>query len=183
MTSLQPYRFLSANEAKGRAGGASRLSAGLDANITTERSKPQQQKTAAPKTDRARCKSERNKEERETPEPATEPAARTATGETGKMDRFFIAPNVKITRHRVDFLVEPGRPALAISPLGTARSRYLGRSPQHLPSGRGFFVGVVIRGAGGVTSWNRLRSRYLGRWPCNRSRPRYFSKSGSAEFS
>ena len=72
------------------------MSAGLDANMTTERSKPKQQKTAARKTDCARNKSERDKEECETPDPATRPAAKTATGETEKIDRFFIAPNVKL---------------------------------------------------------------------------------------
>jgi len=61
--------------------------------MTTERSKPKQQKTAAPKTDCAKSKSD--KEECETPDPATRPAAKTATGETEKMDKLFIAPNVK----------------------------------------------------------------------------------------
>jgi len=53
------------------------LSAGLDADTATERNKPKQQKTAAPKTDCARRKSERDKEERGTPKPAAREKSRT----------------------------------------------------------------------------------------------------------
>jgi hypothetical protein len=92
----------------------------LDADTATERNKPKQKKTATPKTDSARRKGERDKEERGTPEltartknrtgnssnptanrEATTPepaaAAKTATGETEKMGRFRIATNVMYT--------------------------------------------------------------------------------------
>jgi len=99
------------------------LSAGLDADTATERNKPKQQKTAAPKTGCTRRKNERDQEERgtpkhaareksrtgnalsnqptkweaTTPEPAAQPAAKTATGETGKTGRFRIASNAKLS--------------------------------------------------------------------------------------
>ena len=98
------------------------MSVGLDANTATERNKPKQQKTAAPKTDCARRNSERDREERETPktaareksrtgntlsnqpakreattpEHATNPAAKTATGDAEKMDKLVIASNVEL---------------------------------------------------------------------------------------
>ena len=108
--------------AKGQAAsGLSLLSVGLDANTATERSKQNGAKLPHEKTAGARRKSERNIEERETlklaarkksrtgnssspttkleattPEPAAEPAAKTAIGETEKMGKFCIAPNVKL---------------------------------------------------------------------------------------
>jgi hypothetical protein len=97
------------------------LSVGLDANTATERGKQNGAKLPHEKTGDARRKGERNKEEREkqktaarkksrtgnsirpttkremtTPEPAAEPAAKTATGETEKMDKLRIAPNVEL---------------------------------------------------------------------------------------
>jgi hypothetical protein len=104
------------------------LSVGLDANTATERDKQNGAKLPHEKTDDARRKGERNKEERETlkltarkksrtgnsnstttkreattPELAAEPVAKTATGETEKIGKFRIAPNVKLR----------GRPLLA----------------------------------------------------------------------
>ena len=92
----------------------------LDANTATERGKQNGAKLPHEKTGDARRKSGRNQEERETlklatrkksrtgnssspatkreattPEPAAEPAAKTATGETEKMGKLRIAPNVK----------------------------------------------------------------------------------------
>jgi hypothetical protein len=97
------------------------LSVGLDANTATERSKENGAKLPHEKNGDTRRKSERNKEERETlklaarkksrtgnssspttkleattPELAAEPAAKTATGETEKMGKFRIAPNVEL---------------------------------------------------------------------------------------
>jgi hypothetical protein len=96
------------------------LSVGLDATTATERGKQNGTKLPHEKTGDTRRKGERNKEERETlkltarkksrtgnssnpttkreattPELAAEPAAKTATGETEKMDKLRIAPNVK----------------------------------------------------------------------------------------
>jgi hypothetical protein len=65
--------------------------------MTTKRGKPKKQKPAAPKTDCTRRKSERDKK-CAPPESATQPAAKTATGETGKMDKLFMAPNVQAQR-------------------------------------------------------------------------------------
>jgi len=104
------------------------LSVGLDANTATERGKQNGAKLPHEKTGGARRKSERNKEDRKTlkltarkksrtgnssstttkleaatPELAAEPAAKTATGETEKMGKLRIAPNVKLR----------GRPLLA----------------------------------------------------------------------
>jgi len=97
------------------------LSVGLDANTATELSKENGAKLPREKTGDTRRKSERNKEERETlklaarkksrtgnssspttkretttPKPVAEPAAKKATGETEKMGKFRIAPNVKL---------------------------------------------------------------------------------------
>jgi len=95
----------------------------LDADTATERNKPKQKKTATPKTDSARRKGERDKEERGTPEliartknrtgnssnptanrdattsefAAATAAAKMATGEAEKMGRFRIASNVELT--------------------------------------------------------------------------------------
>ena len=93
----------------------------LDAHTATERGKENGAKLPHKKTGGARRKGERNKEERETlklttrkksqtgnsssattkleattPELVDEPAAKTATGETEKMGKFRIAPNVKL---------------------------------------------------------------------------------------
>jgi len=97
------------------------LSVGLDATTATERSKENGAKLPHEKTGDTRRKGERNKEERgtlklaarkksrtgnssspttkletTTPELAAEPAAKTATGETEKMGKLRIAPNVKL---------------------------------------------------------------------------------------
>ena len=85
-----------------RAFAASRLSAGLDANLATERGKQKRRKTAARKTGRGRRKGGRDKEERDTRETnpkrtlekTAETAARSATGETEKTGKWLIAPNV-----------------------------------------------------------------------------------------
>ncbi len=98
------------------------MSAMLDAYNATERNKPKQKKTATPKGDSARCKAERDKKERRTPEltartknrtgnssnptanrEVTTPElaaatdAKTVTGETEKMGRFRIASNLELT--------------------------------------------------------------------------------------
>ena len=97
------------------------MSVGLDANTATERGKQNGAKLPHEKTGGARRKGERNKEGRETlkltarkksrtgnssspttkreattPEPAAEPAAKTATCETEKTGKLRIAPNVKL---------------------------------------------------------------------------------------
>jgi hypothetical protein len=102
------------------------LSVGLDANTATERGKQNGAKLPHKKTGGARRKSERNKEEREslklaarkksrtgnsssptaklettTPKITTEPAAKTATGETEKIGRLRIAPNVEVRGGRL----------------------------------------------------------------------------------
>ena len=59
--------FIAQRGAKGRrAFAASRLSAGLDADLATECCKQNGEKLPNEETGDARCKSERNKEERET---------------------------------------------------------------------------------------------------------------------
>ena len=96
------------------------MSVKLDANTATERCQQNGEKLPHEKTGCARRKSERNKEERETPkhkareksrtgntsnstikldatttERATKPAAKKATDETEKIGMIRIAPNVK----------------------------------------------------------------------------------------
>ena len=103
-----------------------RIIQGLDANTATERGKQNGAKLPHEKTGGARRKNERNEEEHETlklaarkksrtgnssspttkretatPEPAAEPAAKTATGETEKMGTLRIAPNVEVRGGRL----------------------------------------------------------------------------------
>jgi hypothetical protein len=78
-----------------RAFAESGLNVGLDAATESNKEERETSKMAARK--KRQTGNSPNKRDAPTTKRAIEPAAKTATGETGEIDIFRIAPNVKLT--------------------------------------------------------------------------------------